>query len=416
MTYDTEECNDPYKININLDDDTMNKRKEFYEKGLNALLVDPHFLLLYVPENGTKMQIIQPANDPHHRKRMIKRINEAKRIPSFYYALSHLWGLTGNNRFHWNDIGEYVDDEEGQPAKPVSMRPEKRDTLLALLKDHPDSYWWIDVLCARTDTPLDIMGDIYACCLECVAMIDCEPDLIPEINTMTDAVKQVDELREIIHRRKKRKHLTYKQVSQTTCPQLLNLLLRLTQKEWWKRVWTWQEMALPQGTVRLMSETGTHQPQSNTITLVDLLKFKPMAEFFDTTRIVDGDGGYLKAVANTVFTSLDEIRNGIESNYICIFDRSEHAFLSVISSLGFSKRRCTDPVDYVYGVLGVLQLKIPRMTDPHAVWQYFVSEMDKRLQSIGDSSRIAGHAHFDLRFANNMADVYYKFVEICYGI
>ncbi|CDH58050.1 predicted protein [Lichtheimia corymbifera JMRC:FSU:9682] len=117
---------------------------------------------------------------------MIRRINEAKRIPSFYYALSHLWGLSENNRHYWNDISEHVDDENGQPVHPVSMRPEKRDALLTMLKDHPDSYWWIDVLCARTDTPLDIMGDIYACCLECIAVIDCEPRLIPELHATMD--------------------------------------------------------------------------------------------------------------------------------------------------------------------------------------------------------------------------------------
>lgn len=79
----------------------------------------------------------------YHRKRMIRRINEAKRIPSFYYALSHLWGLSENNRHYWNDISEHVDDENGQPVHPVSMRPEKRDALLTMLKDHPDSYWWM---------------------------------------------------------------------------------------------------------------------------------------------------------------------------------------------------------------------------------------------------------------------------------
>ncbi|CDH60925.1 predicted protein [Lichtheimia corymbifera JMRC:FSU:9682] len=102
------------------------------------------------------MQVIKPVDDPYHRKRIIKRINEAKGIPSFYYVLSHLWGLKENNRYLWNEIGDYVDEENGKPAEPVSMRPEKRDALLVLLRGHRDSYWWIDVLCARTDTPLDI--------------------------------------------------------------------------------------------------------------------------------------------------------------------------------------------------------------------------------------------------------------------
>ncbi|CDH59419.1 predicted protein [Lichtheimia corymbifera JMRC:FSU:9682] len=246
MTYDTDEDNDPYKIDINVENDEKGNLKRFFEKGLNALLDDEYFLLLYVPENGGRMQVIRPASDSYHRKRMIKRINEVKHIPSFYYALSHLWGLKENDRYHWHDIHEYVDDEEGQPMKPVSMRLEKRDALLALLKYHPDSYWWIDVLCARHDTPLDIMGDIYSCCLDCIVMIDCEPTLIPKIRI-------------------------YKHLNQES--KLLKVLYTFFQCEWWQRVSTWQEMALPCGDVRFMSETDIHRLQTNTITLNELLSF-----------------------------------------------------------------------------------------------------------------------------------------------
>ncbi|KAJ8652911.1 hypothetical protein O0I10_011445 [Lichtheimia ornata] len=247
MTYDTEEDDDSYKINIRLEDDEDSKRKRSFEKGLSTLLDDKYFLLLYVPENGSKMKVIRPANDAYHRKRIIQRINEERRTPSFYYALSHLWGLTENNRYHWNDISEYVDDEQGQPMKPVSMRPEKRDALLTMLQDHPDSYWWIDVLCARTDTPLDIMGDIYACCLECIVMIDCQRSLIPKIYSY------------------------YWQPHQTSSSQLIEVLDIFLQSQWWYRVWTWQEMALPVGDVRFMAETDIHRLQRNTITLKKLL-------------------------------------------------------------------------------------------------------------------------------------------------
>lgn len=244
-------------------------RKRFFEKGLSALLADPYFLLLYVPENGAKMQIIRPATNAYHRKRMIKRINEAKGIPSFYYTLSHIWGLSKDNRHHWSDISEYVDDENGQPVKPVSMRPEKRDTLLSLLKDHPDSYWWIDVLCARTDTPLDIMGDIYSCCLECIAMIVGETTLIPQLHSLMVAVRKEFptyynmSYDEVLDRKQDDKRLAH----------VTELLFTLMKSQWWKRVWTWQEMALPFGDVRLMAETGTHQSLSNTITVDDLLDY-----------------------------------------------------------------------------------------------------------------------------------------------
>ena len=45
-----------------------------------------------------------------------------------------------------------------------------------------------------------------------------------------------------------------------------------------------------------------------------------------------------------------------------------------------------DPVDYVYGVLGLFQFKIPRMTDPHAVWQIFLSELKSYLEDINNET------------------------------
>lgn len=218
------------------------------------------------------MQVIRPATDAYHRKRMAERVNEAKGIPSFYYALSHIWGLTENNRYYWNDISEYVNDEEGQPMEPVSMRPEKRDTLLRLLEDHPDSYWWIDVLCARSDTPLDIMGDIYSCCLECVALIDCEPSLIPQLHSMKSA-RDIFPCINWNHCKVAARDvlLRFRDLYLARYPQLYDTLRALMQSQWGKRVWTWQEMALPFGDVRLMAETGTHRRLSSTITLDELL-------------------------------------------------------------------------------------------------------------------------------------------------
>lgn len=224
------------------------------------------------------MRIIRPVSDPEHRKRIIKMINAARYTPSFYYALSHVWGLSENNRYLWNEIGDYVDDENGKPADPVSMRPEKRDTLLSMLKDHPGSYWWIDVLCARTDTPLDIMGDIYACCLECVAMIDCGPTLIPQLTSMTSVREHYFDSVYVPE-----DDPFAKELYDIKLPKVRDALFTLMQCTWWTRVWTWQEMALPFGDVRLMAETGTHRESLvNTITLNDLLdKFRPLVVVMD---------------------------------------------------------------------------------------------------------------------------------------
>ena len=273
-----------------MENDEDNHRKWFFENGLSALLDDPHFLLLYVPNNDDKMQIIQPASDLYHRKRMIERINEAKRIPSFYYALSHLWGISKENRHLWYKISDYVDDEKGQPAAPVSMRPEKRDTLLALLKSHPDSYWWIDVLCARTETPLDIMGDIYACCLGCYAMIDREPSIISQLSTKQIASTTLDSPARKFYDTRDLNILTpYEQYYVKECPQIIDLLSTLIASEWWKRVWTWQEMALPVGDVYLVAETTTNVCRDETIILEDIRQLTAvMLALYDAFRATNG--------------------------------------------------------------------------------------------------------------------------------
>ncbi|KAI7887137.1 hypothetical protein K492DRAFT_221180 [Lichtheimia hyalospora FSU 10163] len=384
MTCDTDESIDPYKISISLENGMDGHIKQRFEEGLSTLLANPHFLLLHVPENGAKMQIVQPAEDPYHRERMVKRINEAKDIPSFYYALSHLWGISKDNPQLWEEIGEYVDDIEGQPAKPVSMRPEKRNTLLGLLKDHPDSYWWIDVLCARTDTPLDIMGDIYRCCLECIAMIDCEPGLLSKLHTEPNKRKELVDLGWISAMEEPSpEDLLYLKQQYDKYPELLYHLIKLQQIEWWKRVWTWQEMALPFGVVRLIAETGIQRLQSNTITVDNLV--------------------------NSFINAADVIIYAEEK------------------TLGDSTRRCMDPVDYVYGVLGMLNIKIPRMTDPKAVWQRFLSELDNYMDmadiknklfyaSESNSAKIIGIQEsaydIDLQEVGCMGDVYNDVLDV----
>lgn len=118
------------------------------------------------------------------------------------------------------------------------MRPKKRKTLRTLLQSHPDSYWWIDVLCARTDTPLAIMGDIYACCKQCYAMIDCRPDIITSILSMKHRSEESDPASWSIY-----EHNV-----------AVNTLETFTSSNWWRRVWTWQEAVLPKAVI-LMAET-----------------------------------------------------------------------------------------------------------------------------------------------------------------
>lgn len=70
-----------------------------------------------------------------------------------------------------------------------------------------------------------------------------------------------------------------------------------------------------------------------------------------------------------------------------------------------------DPADYVYGVLGIFQMKIPRMADPNEVWKTFLAKLEEYLKNMYGNAisrpRIIDRArHGDLRKARNMAHVY----------
>ncbi|KAI7881259.1 hypothetical protein K492DRAFT_194483 [Lichtheimia hyalospora FSU 10163] len=197
------------------------------------------------------MHLVKPESDPYHRKRIIDRHE------LHYYALSHLWRITKETPYKWDDIGTYVDDEDGKPVAPVSMRPEKRGTLLELLRKHPDSYWWIDVLCARTDTPLDIMGDIYAYCTTCYTMIDCTSDIISKLQATISLLLPGHE----------------KSDRWTPCEfwQAAGVFDKFTQCDWWRRVWTWQEMALPEN-VCFIIETAHNIYDSDLLAITDIIE------------------------------------------------------------------------------------------------------------------------------------------------
>ena len=204
------------------------------------------------------MRMIRPATDAYHRKRITQRMNECSRkTPLTYYTLSHRWGTTRTNPYYWNDIGAYVNDENGKPVAPVPMRPEKRNTLLQIFQSHPDSYWWIDVLCARADVPMDIRGDVFACCTQCFAMVDWDTSVIRQLNS----IKDLDIPK-----------LAFQDISCTLLlgyyEQLNGLFSSLTQCGWWNSIWTLQEMALPPTTI-LMAQTTTELSDPNNLMDID---------------------------------------------------------------------------------------------------------------------------------------------------
>ncbi|CDS06490.1 hypothetical protein LRAMOSA09018 [Lichtheimia ramosa] len=390
-------------------------------KGVPTLLDDPHFLLLYVPskdEKNTKMKLVKPATDLYHRQRIMQRvIPDDKTTALPHYALSHLW-KTSKFGHQWDDIGHYVDDEDGNPVEPVSMRPEKRDTILALLESHPDSYWWIDVLCARTDTPLDIMGDIYACCSRCYAMIDCDASTIPQIR---DYMDRIPDQEGYWSKRLKRIQVNDPQYQPTLdqYKQAVDVLDTFMECDWWKRVWTWQEMVLPREVV-FLAETAAHHVSGNHMLDMRLLTRLENNLQTESFRI---PGKPLKRTGSTRLMEMKRSREAGEAF------RDERISLWTLNHLfkAFerSSRQCMDPLDYVYGVLGVLQFNIPRMADPNQVWHCFFDELEHFITDVKRRSMIdqrdelfaaiginQDRKDFDLKSAQCMSDVYKGLLDI----
>lgn len=87
------------------------------------------------------------------------------------------------------------------------------------------------------------------------------------------------------------------------------------------------------------------------------------------------------------------------------------AALSVFAN---SSRKCYMPEDYVYGVLGLLSLDIPRMQDPQRVWETFIQKLEGLLielsedyyQGLSYFSITEKAKTFQLAEAKDMADVY----------
>lgn len=94
-------------------------------------------------------------------------------------------------------------------------------------------------------------------------------------------------------------------------------------------------------------------------------------------------------------------------------------FVNLIGSWRTSNRQCMDPADYVYGVLGMLQIKIPRLKNPYDVWERFLYELEDFMKTTGlddfgggQTLRISIFAHhFDICEAENMSDVYRKLLQ-----
>ncbi|KAJ8659510.1 hypothetical protein O0I10_004875 [Lichtheimia ornata] len=292
---------------------------------LEDTFTHPQFRLLYVP-----------PKDEHD---MMTIITPSKHEPSYvpdrkFYALSHLWGTDPKDNL-W-EVSDFISDEDGTTVEPIPMRQEKREAFLNLLQENP-GYWWIDVLCCRTDTPPIIMRGVYGCCHTCFAMIDCPPIAIEffsaEVLSSLDSMSSTRE----------------------GWPHVGDIW----KCRWFSRVWTMQELALP-SSVLLLSETCDMPCYLSVDSLHHQLEYHFHSKEDKNTK---------------------DLKNHL-LNMRCVFQwfHDDEEFLDttfgslnrLLAMFAESERSCYFAEDYVYGVLGIFGWDIPRLNDLRGLWDHFV--------------------------------------------
>ncbi|KAJ8656440.1 hypothetical protein O0I10_007763 [Lichtheimia ornata] len=341
------------------------------------------FRLLYVPpkDEDEKMMIITPSK------------HDASYVPDRkFYALSHLWGTDPKDNL-W-DVSDFISDEDGTTVEPIPMRKEKRETFLKLLQENP-GYWWVDVLCCRTDTPPVIMRGVYGCCEKCFAMIDCPSKAIEYFSVVLPQFEIHDESKAIIELNVARMRWEALHPTETISSFLLEgckHAMAIWKCRWFSRVWTMQELALP-SSVMLLSETGGMSYSISADSLSSLLlhlwrmcmlQLNVIGDEVDNVAYFEGHVTVLR----------DTLHNfhGLEKR--SKKDRFENLEW-LLAQLASSERSCYFAEDYVYGVLGILGWDIPRLDFMKDLWDRFLFSFQRVAEKAFSESIIFIYDDYD---------------------
>jgi hypothetical protein len=250
---------------------------------MNKLLSHPGFRLIYVDDDGSMSLII-----PLDYQEVI--------LEKGYRCISHLWG----EATRWED----------HPIKGVGwgveVREEKRDKLLQIFM-YFKGYFWMDVFCTDQDSnnkPLSIMGDVYRKCKECICLLDIK---IPDLTKLgiNGKIKHV---------------------------------CKVSECEWSKRVWTFQEWMLPPR-VLYTSEADKES------------FFVDPDVMFD----IEADESIIEKLFLLIFFTLNfgRIRRAGR-----VFQRKKNNMYSLMLYLAESERKCRNDEDYYYGIAGVFNIPL----------------------------------------------------------
>ena len=295
------------------------------EKYMMILEIVNHegFNLVSVDELGN-MSLVSPQKDPELQKKILLE---------GYRCISHLWGP---NPPKWEDhpvCGVHWG---------VCVRREKRKKLLQLFRYYK-GYWWMDVLCTNQEAEkkaLDIMGDIYKNCIECICLIDGDVDgYFPYDVPKYDINSYPYNLRVKNEREWKDYHDLY------------HVLYRC---KWITRVWTLQEVMLPSKVY--FTKEG---PDLSGIYRLDL---RDMETDFAYTKGTRPSTARLFVARQVSEPFAELLKNKVRwTNW----PRKKH-------QLAFSNRSCLRNEDYYYGVSGLFNISIPNDKTAKEAMLYFL--------------------------------------------
>ena len=275
------------------------------------------FKLVSVDELGN-MSLVSPQKDPELQKKILQE---------GYRCISHMWGDWSNSK--WED--HRVDGVE----YGVYVREEKRKKLLQLFRYYK-GYWWMDVLCTNQEAKkkvLNIMGDIYKNCTECICLIDGDVgEYVPDydINSYPHSLRVKNELEG------KDYHDLY------------HVLCRC---KWITRVWTLQEVMLPSA-VYFTKE----KPDLSGIYRLDLDDIRTDLACLEKTEF---------GAANYLSSSFKLLLSIPEAKWV--------EKLEKMHKIAFSRdRSCSRKEDYYYGVSGLFNISIPNDKTAEEAMLYFL--------------------------------------------
>jgi len=274
----------------------------------------PGFSLIFVDDNGN-MTLVSPQE---HQQKILEK---------GYKCISHFWGPSPPK---WED--HHVENVHWG----VYVREEKREKLLQIFKYHK-GYFWMDVFCTNQEAEkkaLDIMGDIYSSCTECICLID---GVRSDINREYDINEYPQNFRVNNHLEAKDYH---------------DLYGVLYGCRWMTRVWTLQEAMLPREVYFTC--------ESVDISGIYMLNLRDMEFDFAVTK---GEFSVARLVSEEF---ADLLKNKARwTNW------PEKKFWLVRGR----KRSCFKKEDYFYGTSGLFGISIPNNLSPKEAMMSLLEKM-----------------------------------------